>query len=305
DLWVEDDVSTDSFWLPPKILALIEEKSDLPAIPEIVIRITSMVNEADCTLNEISKLIKTDPSLSARIVQVANSAFYGSGLMEISDVQTSVTRLGLLQLRNIVLAFSVLKQFESVKLINKQQFWIHSFVVAQISKSLAKLLGQPEEVQEQAYMAGLMHDIGIVVMTYILPDIYERLLRIKTGRSIKNSHSTLQDEEIHVFKTNHAAIGAAYIRHWWPVDEVIVAAVGNHHGSVRSKNNSIIDNVIIAANIYCQSMGLDNSVNFAVNPSEFDREIFRLISLTDPQIEEFINNFESEVESAEMIMSSG
>jgi|GEM_PF-419046 len=303
DQWIASSEEIKSIPIPEKLQKLIDSKSDLPAIPEIVIKLNGLLSDPDVTLKDIGNLIKTEPSLSARAVKTANSAYFSRGAIEISDVQTAVTRLGVFQIRNLVFAFSLIKQFEAAKLIDRRKFWTHSLVAAQIAKALSKIIKQSEEEQEIAYMAALMHDIGIVVLMNIAPQAYERFLRTIVGNKICVPNFSLCREEDDAIGTDHAKIGAAYIDRWWPVDIKIVQAVLHHHQSPDKEKLPLLSKIVILANQYCHSIGLDNGVNFVVQPEPFDEQKFALIGMNDTQIKEFSQAADNEVEAAKMILS--
>ena len=303
DDWTQETAEKPVYHLPAKLEALVKSKGDLPAIPDIVFKLNSMLYAPDCTLKDVAGLIKTDSALTARVVQVANSAYFSRGGVEIIDVQTAITRLGIYQMRNIVFAFSVLKQFDAAKLIDKRKFWKHSFVAAQIAKSLTNILRETEVVQEKAYMSGLMHDIGIAVMSYIIPGAYERFLRMTVGDKTDIHDFSLHREEREAFGTDHAVVGAAYIDHWWPVDNTIIHTVLNHHGKVEDEKLSRLAKIVIIANDYCMSVGIDNGVNFQLHLEPFDKDKFKTAGLSEEQIEKFYTVAEGEIEAADMLLS--
>jgi len=303
DQWKKSDQAEKPIEIPPKLRQLLESKSDLPAIPEIVIKLNQLLIVPDVTLKDVGSLIKTDPSLSARTVKTANSAYFSRGDMEITDVQTAVTRLGMLQIRNLVYAFSLIKQFESAKLIDRRKFWTHSLVVAQITKALSRLIEGSEAEQETAYMAGLMHDIGIVVLMNMVPQAYDRFLRMTVGNKVGMPDFSLWKEEEAALGADHAKIGAAYIDRWWPVDNAIVQAVLHHHQNPDSQVLPLLSKTTIIANQYCQSIGLDNGINLTMHSQTFDTQKFKLLGMNEEQIEEFYQNADDEIETVKLILS--
>ena len=138
---------------------------------------------------------------------------------------------------------------------------------------------------------------------HIMPDIYQRLVKGFIDNIASENRKPLQNVEFHVYKTDHAVIGAQYIHHWWPVDDEIVAAVHNHHKPLNNPKLTELDKVIIIANHYCRTLGFDNGLEFSMELPVFNTEEFRSLSMTDAQIEEFLSKIDEEIEVAEMILS--
>lgn len=302
---VEDEIREKTIDIPPKLKSLIEGKSDLPPIPQIAMKLNEILKDPDCNIKEMVSLIKTDPVISARVVQVANSAYYSAGDVDVTDILTATTRLGLDQMQNLIFAYSIYKHFHGVDLIDKRKFWIHCFVSALIAQKISAALGQDREDRERAYMAGLMHDIGIMVIARIIPELYSRFLQTIGGATLQKKGYNLQLDEHKKFNTDHPTIGAAYIYYWWPVDNSIVKAVLDHHKNLNRDKLQLLSKITILANEYCHSAGLDNGVNFSPESLIFDYEKLRLLNMNDAGIEKFKHSIENEIDLAEMILNFG
>lgn len=118
--------------------------------------------------------------LTSRIIKVANSSRYGGG-RAVSNSTTAMVRLGFTEIQNIIYSYALLKTFKSAQLINKKKFWLHSLAVGFCAQTLSILLGATDEEQDQAYMSGLMHDVGIMVFGYLIPDAYRGFLKRIVG----------------------------------------------------------------------------------------------------------------------------
>ena len=302
---VEEEINEAAFDLPPKLKSLIDGKSDLPPIPQIAMKLNELLKNPDCDIKTVVALVKTDPVISARVVQVANSAYYSAGDVDVTDILTATTRLGLDQMQNLVFAYSIYKHFHGVSLIDKRKFWIHSFVAALIAQKISEALGQNHYDRERAYMAGLMHDIGIMVLARIIPDLYSRFLQTLGNVSSQKKGYHLQLEEHKKFNTGHPALGAAYIYYWWPVDNSIVKAVLDHHKNINRDELQLLSKITILANEYCRSAGLDNGVNFSAELPVFDYDRLRQIGMNDTGIEKFKQSIENEIDLAELILEFG
>jgi len=137
-------------------------KCELPGMPELALRVSKLIEEPDATNDDIGKLIQTDPALSARLLSVANSAAF-AGVNRITTLQNAIARLGRKQIRNLVYSVILTNLFETDSKLLKQRLkktWLHSCHVSAISYILAK--HTPGLDPDQAMLAGLVHDIGVV-----------------------------------------------------------------------------------------------------------------------------------------------
>ena len=152
-----------------KILELIQSSPNLPPLPEVLLGLQKLMNDPDCEVEDVYRLIKTDPVLSGRIITLANSALFGSGKDTTRNLEDAVIRLGMQQVMDLVYALELPRTFKKCKAFDQIEFWKHSLAVAFISRSLAqKVLSDPDDLEE-SFLAGLMHDVGILVMDNIIP----------------------------------------------------------------------------------------------------------------------------------------
>lgn len=218
----------------------------LPSLPEIVVRVRQAVNDDEVNLGNVVKIIQLDPSLTARLVQIANSPLYRSR-QPVENCLMAVNRLGLKTTRDLVTCLVLNNVFNSENklLANKvKMLWQHSCHVAAIASTIAKVT--PNLHEDTALLAGLLHDIGVLpVLHYAaeFPDVLasdEKLnfviksLRASLGKEILkawNFDSALSDvsaeAENWLRDTNEAA---DY------VDVVIVAQIHSNFG--KEKNTS-------------------------------------------------------------------
>ena len=148
----------------------------LPSLPEIVVRVRQAVNDDDVNLGDVVKLIQLDPSLTARLVQIANSPLYRSR-QPVENCLMAVNRLGLATTRDLVTCLVINNVFNAEnKLLRSriQKLWQHSCHVAAIASTIAKVT--PGLHEDSALLAGLLHDIGVLpVLHYAVefPEVFE------------------------------------------------------------------------------------------------------------------------------------
>ena len=121
-----------------RILELVRTNSNLPPLPEILFGLQKLMGDPDCEVEDVYRLIKTDPVLSGRLITLANSALFGTGREETRNLQDAVVRLGMKQVMDLVYALELPKTFKKSKAFDQIEFWKHSMAVAFITRSLAK-----------------------------------------------------------------------------------------------------------------------------------------------------------------------
>src|SRR5690606_20028635 len=182
----------------------------LPSMPDVAMRVRQAVNEEDVSAAYLAKIIQIDPAVAARVIQVANSALYGSG-QGVDSLIAAIQRLGSQKTREVVMAVTLREVFKTRSaLLTKRmaQLWQHSSLVAATAAVLArKLFGFSPE---RALLAGLVHDIGIVPM----------LAHAEAYPQLAEDPASLEA----TIGTYRGQVGAMILRRWnFPEDLVTVA----------------------------------------------------------------------------------
>lgn len=201
---------------------LVSDVSKLISLPDIYYRLEAAIESPSSTISDFATLLAADPDLCARLLSMANSAFY-SFPSKIETIDRAVSTIGLRQIRELVLATSVMKMFNKVPLgmVNMNSFWEHSVAVGVFAKSLAQYTGLPQS--DRFYVPGLLHDIGRLVMYLKLPDLMHDLL---LERESKEQHLYILEEAR--LSYTHAEIGGRLLE-FWKVPQSIYEPVGFHH----------------------------------------------------------------------------
>lgn len=145
---------------------LLAKAKALPSIPRVVSDVMSELNKEDPDARKIGEMVATDPGLTARMLKLANSAFFGLS-REIVSVQDAITILGFNHIRTLIQAVALSSSFKTVPGVNLEQFWRYSLNTAKICKTLAKSMRHNDGV---AFTAGLVHAVGDLVMHIGMPD---------------------------------------------------------------------------------------------------------------------------------------
>lgn len=150
---------------------LLAQAKALPSIPRVVSEVSAELNKEEPDARRISEAIGTDPALTARLLKLANSAFFGLS-REILSVQDAVNILGFSQLRTTVQAVALGRSFKAVPGVNLEQFWRYSLNSAKICRTLARSMRLNEGA---AFTAGLVHAVGDLVLHIGLPEVVARI----------------------------------------------------------------------------------------------------------------------------------
>jgi len=201
---------------------------DIPTLPQIYQELFQMMQNPEASVPAISDLIAQDQALTAKILHLVNSAFYGYH-KQIKTISRAVVILGLKAVRNAALAISVFDYFQgesSTENLDMRKFWEHSIAVATICKVLADNANLTQT--EEAFTIGLLHDAGKLVEKRYFPQDFEELCQ-----AAREQHLSWIDGERLLFQVNHATIGKVIFR-MWNFPPSVVGAVHLHHSAVET-----------------------------------------------------------------------
>lgn len=204
---------------------VIGELDKLPSVPRIYSELVNALADNKASAPDVAKIISQDLAISARILQIVNSAFFGgSGLT--NTIQEAVVRLGIGMIKSLILSIEVFQNaqsFNSVPGFSIDEMQKHALVTA----TLAKKLLNDQSIADDVFMAALLHDIGKLVMLSVLPEQFEAVLRLAESNDMS---FYLAEQEL--MGLSHAEIGG-YLLGVWGLPYSIVEAVANHHDPTR------------------------------------------------------------------------
>lgn len=201
----------------------IQSITKISTLPVIAAKVISLVENPNTTASELGKVISADQALTSRILRLANSAYYGFP-RKISTLTLAIVVLGFSTLKELVLSISILQNFKTEKeheLFNPASFWEHGFTVALASKILADDMKM--SVKGEAFVAGLLHDIGMLVMFEHFHEEFNEIVRLAVEEKIN-----ILEAETKVIGVHHAIIGG-WLAENWHLPEVLYQAVTHHH----------------------------------------------------------------------------
>lgn len=207
---------------------LLGGKLSIPTLPAVVQRINTMMADPDVGTREVGELISEDAPLAAKVLKIANSAYYGLSRQCISTTHAS-TMLGMRVLKNIVTQVAVMGQFKHLEDstgINVTALWEHATLTAQMASKLCPLAHNVRILgPEEFHVCGLLHDIGQVVMLDSLGQDYAAVML-----ESMQSHLPIEVLEQQAFGFDHQDVGALVCTRW-ELPEALVEAIQHHHQS--------------------------------------------------------------------------
>ncbi|ADU64897.1 HDOD domain-containing protein [Desulfurispirillum indicum] len=204
-----------------RIVQLLDSTESFPSPSGVIAEVVETLNDDNVNFEKIARSISMDPTLSGRILGMANSAYYARG-KECSSVQNAIMRIGMDSLSGLVLgAFAAqLGERSNMAQQHLSQFWRHSLCVAILSKTIARDSRLPHS--ELAYVTGILHNIGSLAMQVLDDSSYGALeLKVRAG-------SALKEAEEELYGVDHWNLGH-HIAMRWKLPKPICAAIENHH----------------------------------------------------------------------------
>lgn len=214
-----------------EIQDLVNNASTLISLPEISLRVNELANDPNSTADNMGKVISQDPALVVRMLKIANSAYYGLST-EVDTITRAIAILGTSKIRNLVLSTTTSQAFDGIpnELITMQDFWHHSLYCGLLAQILSKKSKKANA--ESIFIAGLLHDIGQLLMFNQLPEkSHEAILLLMEGTEDIESY----EAERHVFGFDHMQVGAELIKSW-KLAPVLQECVGFHHEPQKAKD---------------------------------------------------------------------
>jgi len=267
----------------------IENIDTLPTIPSILRKLLAVIDKPKISINEIGSFIANDPVLTSRVLKVINSPMYGFP-GRISSLNQALILLGLNVVRGMLLGVSVFEAMQKTMV----GLWEHSLGCAIASRIIATKKGmkEPEEVS----IAGLLHDIGKVVMGLKFPEEYSLAIS-----DAQNGQTFMLDAEKKQFNISHADAGG-WIAHKWNFPQNLVEPIEYHHKPHLSKVVPLQTAIVHFADVLTRAAGFgfsgDNFVP-AVHPS-----VWQLLDLSEGDLKEIVSELEDSLGQAEDFLLS-
>ncbi|CAK0745315.1 Signal transduction family protein (GGDEF domain-containing protein) [Gammaproteobacteria bacterium] len=266
---------------------------DLPPLPLAVLRLLQLTGDDNASSATLAKVVETEPSIAAKVLKMVNSASFGQ-MTPVSNVQRAIALMGFRTVRTLALEaglFSPFSRHAGSRGFGHLQFWQHSLAVACIARALAGQVGHPRP--DEVYMAGLLHDIGKMVL-----EVFGRIRYSQFLERLDPLGGPLIEEEIHMLGVGHDEVGA-YIAELWRLPEPVCLAIRHHHrdfpkAEVNADHRRLVALVALADGIaWTQGAGLGDVIRQPSVPNE----VYRLVDLDQIDLATVLAETDREIQS--------
>lgn len=237
---------------------VLEGNVKISSLPSIFYQLNEAVEDPDTSFAEIGQIISGDPGLSARLLKIVNSAYFGFS-SKIETITHAVTVVGMMQLRDLVLATVIIGQFKGISKtdIEMKSFWLHSIASGLAARVIAIYRKEPNP--ERFYVIGLMHDIGRLLLFLNTPD------EMKEAMEHYRKGGLLYEAEQEVLGLDHAEIGGALLENW-KLPPRLVESVKYHHRPSSAKKYPLDAAIAHVADVIAHALELGGSGERYVPP---------------------------------------
>lgn len=275
--------------------SLIARVGDLPAMPVIAVRVMELIGDLSTSANDLQELISRDQALTAKILKIANSAIFGV-VRDITTLTHAIVILGFSTIRSIVLAASTKSIYQTGRVqtgFNAKLLWEHSLASAYICRRLAEDFRSAE--LEEAFITGLLHDIGKSVLNVNLPQQYMMVI----GEVNKSKRDYIEVER-ELIGFDHTQVGALVVRKWnLPKD--LEDAVLCHHEPADAQVNLKLTATVALANEIANRLGIgpSHAPQFELSESP----AIRLLGISENQVIKLLEGIEKILQESRDIFS--
>lgn len=192
----------------------------LPSLPTSVVALGQAVADERCTVDRILAILQKDPGLSATILKLANTVAFG-GARQVTDLRSAVQRLGFDAILHLGRSATIIRTLKDTPHLDPEKLWQHSVAVGLVCQGICRMLGK-RSMEETAFLAGLIHDIGKIALDRCFPDDFAPALE-----AIRGGQPFLDAEREHMGLT-HADVGAL-VAVYWNFADLLVETIQHHH----------------------------------------------------------------------------
>ena len=280
-----------------KVKRVVSNIRNLPTPPIVFHQIQKVINDPGVSAVKVASILAEDPAMSAKVLRMTNSAFYGLA-KEIESVKQAVVIIGFEAIKNLVLSASVLDMFKGKNLDEEYQewYWRHSLSSAFCCRLLARKVKSRGFVDpDAAFSAGLLHDVGKMVVCCYLPEEYAKL---KEERKTDHDSSDQAIEE-RVLGFNHAQVGG-FLGTQWKIPHKLVEAITYHHNPQDCQEDDPTAYLVYLADYISKKAFYDGEDQSLVG--EVDPHVLEYLAVSEADLDAFEADLREEYGKAETFM---
>lgn len=214
-----------------ELLARLEGDVSLPALPEVLAKLDQVLADPDVDVRDVATLVSTDTVLAGQVLRMANSAYYSRGGSAAATLGAGIQRLGLRTVKGLVYALTLPRLFGGGDDFPHRRMWRHALAVGAFAREVAAMCGAGVEEREKVYLAGLVHDVGSLILSSLAPREYAPWLDSlgKGDPAVEWNDEDLTQFERERFGIDHAEIGWIFLGSRWRMPSPVPEVARHHH----------------------------------------------------------------------------
>jgi HD-like signal output (HDOD) protein len=240
---------------------LISQIEALPSAPSLYAELNDVLKKPNVGIGEVAEVISKDAGMSAKVLQLVNSSFFGARQRE-SNPTIATALLGLKTIRSLVVSEAVFANYNVSDTVpfDVEEIAGHNIAVSVVSRAIAALESSDSTITDDAAAAGLLHDAGKIILAANLPEQYNECIEF-----MRKERVSVWIAEKEIFKATHADVGA-YLLGIWGLPSPVVEAVALHHSlDTYDQQGSVVARAVYFAEILCHECKLQDA---SIDPSK-------------------------------------
>ena len=261
---------------------LIDKVVNLPTLPDVMTRIIRKVDDPSATANELVKIIEVDQALTVKILKIVNSSYYNLR-QSISSIERAVVILGFNNIKSLALSTAIFETMggEGTGEFDRANFWKHSIGCGVTTKALARKMGYEPDTLEEAFTAGLLHDIGKVLLDKFAHEEFNEVVKM-----VGEKDMLIIEAEREVLGADHTDMGY-WLANRWGLPDSLKEVVSFHHEPEKAREFKELTGLVHFADILTRrkkiGSGGDNKI------PQLNSKVFESLKLTQDDVNEIMD----------------
>ena len=271
--------------LQQKTKLILSNVYNLPAMSGAMLEVAKLLDDPNTNSQTLSRMISKDQGIATKILSISNSPLYGLR-RKVSTIDFAILVIGFTEIKNIILALSLMESFKNKtdKNLNQKEFWLHSFITANASKRIAEELKY--ENPGKAFIAGLLHDLGIPVIHK-----YFHTSFIEIAEQNSEHNVSFAEAEVEYLGYTHAEIGN-FLADKWNLPETICDSIKHHHIPHLADSDKKLTSIVHLADYMTQKLGIGNF--YWDGDLKLDEHILEILGIeSSEKLNEFVESYKS------------
>jgi putative nucleotidyltransferase with HDIG domain len=270
-----------------------QQIKELSTLPNVILRILEVMNNPMADARDVEREIIEDPIITTKVLRVANSAYYGAN-RDISSISQAVVLMGFAEVQNIALSVSIFSRFSgATKMFDRQEFWEHCFMTACAADALQHRVNAQTN---DGFVAGLLHDIGRIVLDQHFPDEFQEIVSLAQEQGI-----SLMEAERKVLGVTHCDVGY-WVTENWNLPTMLTDSILFHHSPFSCRESYVLTSIIHVADTISKAFGGYMKSDLAPPPKE--ESAFRLLNLEGERVMDLADLISQKMEYFDILVGS-